>query len=279
MSNRSQRCAPIMLGMLVGIVAAPGCGRRDEAKVDPPIDPNTWVPIVAGTANLGAPQGEDCRRDEPVPESVRIASDYAIGAYEVTQGQFEALMHYNPSFASMCSTCPVDSVSWHEAAAYANAVSRAAGLAECYGCTGADEDVECDVLPTCEGLRLPTDAEWEYAARAGTAGATYAGDLTACMGRDDIADQIAWYKANSSGQSHPAGEKSPNGWGLHDVLGNVAEWTQGRPGANQQELRGGSWYHNAERSRAASRLIVPADAHLSYAGFRLVRAPVGSSAP
>lgn len=249
------------------------CGSEAVAAqyAPPPLDP-TWTPIPAGEYEMGTRKSEFCRR-ETVGVSTKVIDAFEIQTYEVTQGQFEAVMGYNPSFASSCDHCPVDSVSWHEAAAYANALAAAEGTTACYDCSGSHEAVACTPLPadTCDGPRLPTEAQWEYAARAGTLLATYAGRITSCMSRDEVADQIAWYKANSRGQPREAGKKKPNPWGLHDVLGNVAEWTEAIDAGGFGVLRGGSWYHNAERARAAGRLRTPADRHLSYAGIRLVR--------
>jgi formylglycine-generating enzyme required for sulfatase activity len=255
---------------LVLPLAVVGCSLDwDKRAEESPVDTDRWVSVRPGAFVRGAPKTEFCRRGEPLPESAEIERGFRIAPYEVTQRQFESLMGYNPSFSSTCTDCPVDSVSWHEAAAYAVAASSQAGLDACYTCSGTHEEVRCSTNPTCNGLRLPTDEEWEYAARAGTTTATYAGRVTSCMSKDEVADQIAWYKANSGGFTHRVGEKESNPWGLHDVLGNVSEWTHDGPAG--PSLRGGSWYHNAERSRAAHRLQAPLDAHLSYAGFRLVR--------
>ena len=221
---------------------------------------------------MGTRKSEFCRR-ETVGVSTKAVASFEIQTYEVTQAQFEAVMGYNPAFASSCDDCPVDSVSWHEAAAYANALAKAEGESACYDCSGSHEAVRCTALPldSCSGPRLPSEAQWEYAARAGTLLATYAGRITSCMSSDEVADQIGWYKANSRGRPREAGQKKPNPWGLHDVLGNVAEWTDTVDAGGFGVLRGGSWYHNAERARAAGRLRAPADRHLSYAGIRLVR--------
>ena len=124
--------------------------------------------------------------------------------------------------------------------------------------------------------RLPTEAEWEYAARAGTSGDRYSEDL----------DSIAWYEGNSGDRTHPVGQKSPNAWGLHDMLGNVWEWVQdwtgdypggsvtdpqGSGSGSNRLARGGSWFRNAGICRAPVRTIDSSAARNQYLGFRLLR--------
>ncbi len=255
-----------------------GCGTDAAAawSPPPPAEP-VWVPLPTGSFDMGTTKSEFCRREPIASKTVSVDSAFEVQAYEVTQTQFESVMGYNPSFSSTCEACPVDSVSWHEAASYARALALQDKLTPCYACTGAKEGVRCERAETCEGPRLPTELEWEYATRAGTHLSTYAGRITSCMSSDEVADQIAWYKANSDGRAHQVGRKKPNPWGLYDALGNVAEWTDSVDDEGFAILRGGSWYHNAERSRAAGRLRAPADRGLSYAGIRLVR-PVRAGA-
>jgi len=240
------------------------------AAARPPPLEEAWVRVAGGTFDMGTTKSEFCRR-ESVGVHNEVVRDFEIEAYEVTQAKFESLMGYNPSFASTCSGCPVDSVSWHEAAAYASALAARDQQTGCYDCSGDHESVRCERVESCDGPRLATEAQWEYAARAGTHQSTYAGRITSCMSSDEVADRIAWYKANSTGRARNVGQLEPNPWGLYDVLGNVAEWTEGIDADGFGVLRGGSWYHNAERSRAAGRLRAPADRALSYAGIRLVR--------
>jgi len=113
------------------------------------------------------------------------------------------------------------------------------------------------------------------AARASTTTPTYAGPILSCMAKDETADRIAWYKADSGGRSHPVGTKQPNAWGLHDLAGNVYEWTADpydpAAPAGDRVLRGGSWYHNAEHLRSANRYRLPPHRGLSHVGFRCVR--------
>ena len=257
--------------MLVLLLLVVGCDAEAFAADPPRGTKLTWISVPAGTFEMGTPQGEECSR-EPAGTTPRRLESFEILAYEVTQAQFEEVMGYNPTFASNCDDCPVDSVSWHEAAAFANAIARRTSSQTCYVCSGEYEQTRCSVTKTsCDGPRIPTEAQWEYAARAGTRDATYAGPVVTCMSRDEVVDTIGWYKANSAGRPRRVGRKQPNPWGLYDVLGNVAEWS-GEPRSDEHAvLRGGSWYHNAERARSGGRLWAPATRGLSYAGIRLVR--------
>lgn len=185
--------------------------------------------------------------------AVMLTHDFMLSEYEVTQAQWTSFGYKNPAgpltngdagiVGGECSNdprCPAASVNWFEAAAFANALSTREGLPPCYvlsNCVGnVGEGMKCDgaTLTTattyaCLGYRLPTSAEWEYAARAGTRTPFYSGDVTAqasvvsCCNENSL-NPVSWYCADSNGWTHPVGEKAPNAWGLYDMLGNVTEW-------------------------------------------------------
>ena len=245
-------------------------GCSPPAPVSPPaaVCPAGYVRIEPGTFTMGSPTGEEGREDDESQHSVTITRAYCMKATEVTRGEWQAVMGSNPAWFKMCGpNCPVETVSWDDAVGYANALSRREGLPECYaGSTFAGLG--------CKGYRLPTEAEWEYAARAGTTAATY-GNL----------DSLAWYNENSGYATHPVGQKQPNPWGLYDMLGNVTEWTgdwygdypgtvtdpTGPAAGSSRVIRGGSWDSDARGARAAFRSYRMPDFRQVNLGFRLSR--------
>jgi formylglycine-generating enzyme required for sulfatase activity len=240
-----------------------GKGGEDEGQVTVTIAsgavvPGSWVKIPAGSFLRGSPVSEPCRElDVEDPQQVTLSFGLEITNTEVTQGLFHKAMGYNPSYFTSCGLdCPVERVNWHEAAAYCNGLSQKQGLSLCYSCSGEKNSVSCQTVSAysgknfyqCPGFRLPTEAEWEYAYRAGTSSAYYSGanDTSACSGcskMDEALDQIGWYLGNSSANysgcehsltdyacgclgTHPVAQKTPNPWGLYDMAGNVFEWCQ-----------------------------------------------------
>lgn len=224
------------------------------------------VLIKAGSFMMGGNENDD---EKPV-HRVNITKPFYLGKYEVTQSQWGAVMGNNPSYFKDCGgNCPVDNVDWYEAQQFVKRLN-------------ARRDGHT--------YRLPTEAEWEYAARSGTTG-DYAGNL----------EEMAWYgrSRNSGGKTHSVGQKKPNAWGLYDMHGNVYEWVQDRwhdnyTGApmdgsawesgsnNNRPLRGGSWFDNGLgrqwRSAYRNDLGVLRN-HPGTVGFRVVMAIHGTTIP
>ena len=238
----------------------------------------------------GHPEG---KQDElPVQEDVILLRPFFVGRTEVTQAQFEFVMGFNPS-VNQGADLPVEHVSWYDAVAYCNALSILEGLTPCY--TGAGENVVCDFA--ADGYRLPTEAEWEYACRAGTETDFYTGDLlhSGTSPTDPALDRAGWYAANSDMRTRPVGGKEANNAGLYDMHGNVAEWCWDRyaatyytqsgigrvhprgwvSGADGRVVRGGAWDDNAQSARSSSRASAFPDAASANRGFRVVRTRPG----
>lgn len=174
--------------------------------------------VPAGTFDMGAAEAGD---DEQPVHTVTLTRGYWLGVTEVTQAQWALWTDASdttPSAHRSCDGCPVEQVSWTDAAQYCNALSVAEGLTPCYGDAGDGvADALAGDLYACEGYRLPTEAEWEYAARAGEA-TLYPGS--------DNADTVGWTDHNAaSDTTHEAGTRQPNAWGFYDLAGNAWEWT------------------------------------------------------
>lgn len=211
-----------------------------------------FVFVPGGCFRMGSEKGAS--DEKPVHEV--CVSDFFIGMYEVTQGQWRRVMGNNPSRFNSCGDdCPVEQVGWNDAQEFVRELSNQTG----------------------KKYYLPTEAEWEYACRSGGKDETYCGSNTA--------DDVAWYERVLAGKTHPVGQKQPNGLGIYDMSGNVWEWVQdwsGEYSAMRQQdpsgpatsstrvRRGGSWHYGARQSQATWRSSGYPDDQALDLGFRIM---------
>jgi formylglycine-generating enzyme required for sulfatase activity len=293
-----QACRTVLLTAVFALGLALGGGCRKEDRSGPPdvktITTKTGVQMVlvpGGQFQMGA----DGDEDEKPAHAVRVGAFY-IDRTEVTQKSYVSLMGANPSRFKDDPLRPVESLSWLAAVKYCNMRSLKEGLNPCYDL----KTLACDFQ--ADGYRLPTEAEWEYACRAGSGGDYSFGADPGALGG------YAWFRPNGGQATHPVGLKKLNPWGLCDMYGNVAEWCndyyspraydepisqgasqpapagaggvadnpRGPASGDYRVLRGGSWRSGPERCRSAARQgEAPglADACFGYEayGFRCVR--------
>jgi len=227
--------------------------------------------VKGGTFQMGSTEWDWAK---PI-HSVTL-SDFFIGKYEVTQGLWKSVMGNNPSDFTGDENLPVENVSWYDAIEFCNKLSEKEGLQKVY--SGSGKNIMMNM--NANGYRLPTEAEWEYAARGGnlSKGYEYSGS--------NNAGDVAWYEYNSGSKTHPVGQKQPNELGIYDMSGNVLEWCwdwYGNYGSESQTnptgpssgshriRRGGSWDDNAGNLRLANRDYIPPGLRGSYRGFRIAR--------
>ncbi|MCW5906766.1 MAG: formylglycine-generating enzyme family protein [Chitinophagales bacterium] len=229
------------------------------AEVTAGIEAN-MIFVQGGTFTMGCTKEQDtCYASEKPAHKVTLSNFY-INKYPVTQREWETVMGTRPWFSKNCPECPVEHVSWYDAQSFINTLNQATG----------------------KYYRLPTEAEWEYAARGGSKsqGYQYAGG--------NNPDEIGWYEVNSNKQSHPVGQKKPNELGLYDMSGNVWQWCndwydenyyQNSPAKDPQgpgrdsyrTCRGGSWWSEVGDLRLSNRDRYPPDARDDDVGFRIVK--------
>ncbi len=235
-----------------------------------------FVYIEPGTFMMGGPAAKPGRWTvEGTQHQVTLTQGYYMQKTEVTQGQWEAVMGSNPSRFSSCgSDCPVENVSWYRVQDFISALNAIEGT---------------------DRYALPTEAQWEYAARAGTNTSFANGDITQydnmwVCNYDAKLDAIGWYCYNSNRRTHQVSQKIPNAWGLYDMHGNVWEWVadfygnypssavidpMGPSSGTFRVIRGGSFANFARRCRSAYRIGESPDFRESNIGFRLVLHPGG----
>lgn len=237
----------------------PGNNTNNSPKTD--IFANSMVLVKGGTFLMGCSPTKDgnCQNDETPTHWVTL-SDFYMGKFEVTQKEWNVIMGTNPSENKGCDNCPVEKVSWQDTQQF---ISKLNSLTE-------------------SKYRLPTEAEWEYAARGGATrqGLKYSGS--------NILDEVAWFISNSGRKTHPVGGKKANSLGLYDMSGNVWEWCSDYYGSfsgsaqinpkgpnigSYRMLRGGSWIQDASYSRSANRNKTIPTYTGNDVGFRIVRDP------
>ncbi|WP_405605044.1 formylglycine-generating enzyme family protein [Streptomyces sp. NBC_01410] len=218
--------------------------------------------VSTGSAMMAIPPGQATLSDRRTQRSWSVdLAPYQLAAFPITQERYAHVTGQRPSTAQG-DQLPVEGVSWVDAVRFCNALSQREGLAPAYRLDADADGFEWDT--SSGGYRLPTEAEWEHACRAGTAGARY-GQL----------DEIAWHRGNSHERIHDVGAKLPNAWGLYDMLGNVWEWCWDLYDAevygSYRVLRGGGWFDERWSCRASVRRRSHPTFRIDDVGFRIAR--------
>jgi formylglycine-generating enzyme required for sulfatase activity len=260
------------------------------------------VQIPAGTFTMGSPVGEPNRSSDEIQHSVTLTKGFYMGKYQVTQKQYQEVMGALPTSLSGSSygvgeNYPVYYVSWYDAIVFCNKLSMMEGLKPVYSISNSTDTSTWGPVPTssnttwnavkmvsgANGYRLPTEAEWEYACRAGTTTAWYTADT---VDGPPHLNTAAWYTNNAGFKTQQVGLKTANEWGLYDMHGNVWEWCwdwNGPPVSAAQTdpigfsigtfrvFRGGSWTGGAEHLRSAFGSEDLPSTRRNDVGFRLVR--------
>jgi formylglycine-generating enzyme required for sulfatase activity len=295
----SKVCCCASLALVALLTGCGGAGPDSQSRTKPESASGDSKPENIGSMEVLTPSGIEMvylpegeflmgsdkgNADEAPVHQTRVSA-FLIDKYEVTHEMLAKAQMPNPSHWQDSPRKPVERVRWRDAKQYCNERSLLEGLKPCYNEKTADFD--CDFA--ANGYRLPTEAEWEYAARAGSEGAYD-------FGQPDKLRQYAWFADNAADKTHVVGEKKPNRWGLFDLYGNVSEWCEDvysptyykesppvdprgppNPGKDvKRVMRGGSWKSSADMCRASFRQgerTGDSDAcfYTDYCGFRCVR--------
>ena len=241
-----------------GGVAAAGAAAVARSAYTDPYTGMEFIEVQARTFMMGCTSEQlyDYYDNEKPAHCVKLTQDYLMGKYPVTQAQWVKVMGSNPSHFKNCDDCPMERVSWNDIQEFLRKLNAATG----------------------KQYRLPTEAEWEYAARGGqnATSTKYVGS--------NIIGVVAWYGGNSGDETHPVGQKAPNELGLYDMSGNLWEWCsdcyggyssdsqtnpKGPSRGRYRVLRGGSWINFAKDCRVSRRYCSSPDLRLNFYGFRL----------
>jgi len=267
---RKRRCSnPFIVFILAALGFVHGV-HADEAKerIQNSIGME-FVLIRPGSFRMGSPEDEPGRYLGEILHKVNLTRPFYLQTTEVTQAQWRAVMGDNPSSHKRCGDrCPVEQVSYEDAQRFIRELNLKEGT---------------------DRYRLPTEAEWEYACRAGSTKALPNGTITRFQcDLDDNLNAISWYCGNAQDQVHPVTGKNPNAWGLYDMLGNVQEWCRdwfgpypadevvdpnGPQKGTYRVMRGGAWFSPARDVRCASRFGSPPPYRFRHIGFRLAVTP------
>ena len=294
----ARRACSIFCALLlaaIGSTATPGS--TPPAPAGSPLPPFGFVLIPPGNFLMGSPEDEPGRFSDETQHPVTLTRPFYLSNHLVTQKEWLATLGWNDSRFTGDLNRPVENVSWFDCIEYCNALSVLDRLVPAY--TVSDRRYERDHLiyadvtwdAEANGYRLPTDAEWEYACRAGTTTAFYNGEIsvhgtsTRCI-EDYGLNDISWYCANSGGQTHPVRTKPANDWGLYDMAGNVMEWCwdwfadltaepavdpTGPADGTMRLWRGGGWNYDARHCRSAQRGKDRPEGYWSNLGVRVCR--------
>ena len=275
----------LAINSLAGIAAQ---GRKVAPVIGNPADTtgllrnpvNGMVLVLGGTFSMGSPAGEVGRSTDEVQHEVSVSSFY-IGVNEVTQAQYEVVMGTNSSNFKG-GDLPVESVNWYNAVAFCNKLSEREGLPKVYAISGTNVKANWNA----RGYRLPTEAEWEFAAKGG--GGSDSLDVNAVYTGSASLNDVAWHSGNSDKKTHPVGKKKANALGSFDMSGNVWEWCwdvygnyangsqsdpKGASSGGDRVARGGSWLSASQNLRSVGRGRCDPGSGRDTLGFRLARRP------